>query len=378
VIPFRLQCAGCQAKIVVKHDHLLGKTLPCPKCQHLIAVPKQGPISAAPIASGVSSNSPETVTVPPDAPGPCNVRSVDVQRENPTSYDSTAITKDDYGDWEEVLANLPENPLGIDPSQVDWGSPNFGASGEQIPFEPLETATSLPKASSSEWENQNLRKKRQILLVATIGILTSLLAVIAFFGFLQLMKGRVANNDPQLPNNEIKVPDNSPQLPALGNEKFGQDPNPNSALPVEPNASASGNDKTLGTTENTSTLPTEPEIPKPVEPKPNSLLDQDSTDLDRANNPLVEAPKNDLNLDLFQQFAPALGNGMDGIGTDSRFGASKASLDLDIESLQYPENDLFLPVKPKTMGDWNQAANHPPTQNRLNCHSASAWSCSVG
>jgi hypothetical protein len=31
------------------------------------------------------------------------------------------LTKEDYGDWDEVLANIPENPLDEHLSQIDWG-----------------------------------------------------------------------------------------------------------------------------------------------------------------------------------------------------------------------------------------------------------------
>jgi hypothetical protein len=43
VIPFRMQCPGCQAKVVVKHQELTGQVPAVSEVQAFIIVPKQGP-----------------------------------------------------------------------------------------------------------------------------------------------------------------------------------------------------------------------------------------------------------------------------------------------------------------------------------------------
>jgi hypothetical protein len=65
-----------------------------------------------------------------------------------------------------------------------------------IPFQPIDTVPPQP-SSASDWQKQNVKKRRQILLVATIGVLSSLLAGIGFFGFLSFMKndGSASSNN---------------------------------------------------------------------------------------------------------------------------------------------------------------------------------------
>ncbi|MFN7289362.1 MAG: hypothetical protein ACK5T6_02150, partial [Pirellula sp.] len=114
--------------------------------------------------------------------GPISNLSGAPTREPTPSFDSTALTKEDYGDWDEVLSNLTQNPLGLDPEQIDWSpmDPSDAASASSIPFQPIDTAPPQP-STASDWQNKNVKKRRQLLLVVTIGVLSSLLAGIGCF-----------------------------------------------------------------------------------------------------------------------------------------------------------------------------------------------------
>lgn len=218
--PFRLNCANCQSKIVVRYDHLLGKTLPCPKCQKPIAIPSQSPEAVAPKSSGSQE---------PSAPREPN---------NPApQMDSTALTKADYGDWDEVLANIPQNPLDEHLSQIDWGQDADQRQPEEPMFISVEDESPrLPHQES--WQSKDLAKRRQVLLVASIGILSSILAAVGFWGFLSYMRSeRVATNvgmespPPEIPSQE--KPSSDPSTRANGENleipKSETDTNPSNA-----------------------------------------------------------------------------------------------------------------------------------------------------
>ncbi len=112
------------------------------------------------------------------------------------------MTKADYGDWDEVLANIPPNPFDQDLSQVRWdnvdleGEPGeLAADSESAPL--LATASNYPYAlpgtapapvtPTKGWQSPEQAKRRQILLIATIGVVGSILAVLGFWSFLRFM-----------------------------------------------------------------------------------------------------------------------------------------------------------------------------------------------
>lgn len=368
VIPFRMQCPGCQAKVVVKHQELLGRSLPCPKCKHPIIVPKQGAgtnLSGAPV------------------------------RELAPSFDSTALTKEDYGDWDEVLSNLPQNPLGVGPEHIDWSpvEPSGAASESSIPFQPIDTSPPQP-SSASDWQNQNVKKRRQILLVATIGVLSSLLAGIGFFGFLSFMKNdgsAVADNKqvgdenkagangnanvpPPLPSgdnpdetltsrqgdNSATESQSSTQSPSESNPP-GTPPSeqPGNGGPIVIPSNNADNSISAGSTpsENSSStnggeaglLPTA---------KPNEQpMDSGS----KPSEPKVEV--DDAAAEIAYKLPPELArvkdllnNSRGAFGSDAGFRPPSSVDELDLENLQYPEMDVFHPDA-KPLGDWKQSAS---------------------
>lgn len=374
VIPFRMQCPGCQAKVVVKHQELLGKSLPCPKCKHLIVVPKQGPISNL---SGVPT------------------------REPSPSFDSAALTKEDYGDWDEVLANLPQNPIGVDPEHIDWSpvEPNDANSNASIPFQSIDTVPPQP-SSASDWQSQNVKKRRQILLVATIGVLSSLLAGIGFFGFLSFMK----NDGSALADNKQNVDEKKIGASGDGNSSPSApgDSNPGETLTsVQGAGSAAGSDSgTQSTNESNSPDATPLEqsgsggnggnvgpvvIPSKnagnsgaTDSKPsNNLAESGGSDAGQSpaekpneqqmdsgskpNEPNAEIA--DAASDIAYKLPPELArvkdllnNSRGAFGSDAGFRPPSSVDELDLENLQYPEMDVFHPDA-KQLGDWKQTAS---------------------
>lgn len=374
VIPFRMQCPGCQAKVVVKHQDLLGKSLPCPKCKHLIVVPKQGPIS--------------NLSGPPT-------------REPSPSFDSAALTKEDYGDWDEVLANLPQNPLGVDPEHIDWSpvDSNDTNSNASIPFQSIDTVPPQP-SSASDWQSQNVKKRRQILLVATIGVLSSLLAGIGFFGFLSFMKNDgsvVADNKQNVDEKKIGASGDtksSPTAPVDGNSG-------DTLTSVQGAGSAAGSESSTQSTSESNSPDATPseqsgsggnsENGGPVVIPSKNAGNSGATDSKPSNN-LAESGGSDAGLspaekpneqqmdsgskpnepnaevadaasDIAYKLPPELArvkdllnNSRRAFGSDAGFRPPSSVDELDLENLQYPEMDVFHPDA-KQLGDWKQSAS---------------------
>lgn len=349
-----MQCPGCQAKVIVKHEELLGKSLPCPKCKHLIIVPKQGPISNL---SGAPS------------------------REPSPSFDSTALTKDDYGDWDEVLSNLPQNPLGVDPEQIDWSPIGAGdeASDDRIHFQPIDTAPPQP-STASDWQSRNVKKRRQLLLVATIAVLSSVMAAIGFFSFLTFMKSdqTAQANQPQ-PSTE-----NSGQAPLNpdGNTKetgAASPPTENNPSPPDEKSSTQEppNESPAGDNGNTGPVV----IPSPnsdatnnaaLDPSNNNTMANGSPDGKTADQspPSPDKKPTDANSEAanesadfvyklppeLQRVKDLLNNNRGTFGSDAGFRPPSSVADLNLENIQYPDKDLFYPDS-KMLGDWKQMSS---------------------
>ncbi|MCU0721171.1 MAG: hypothetical protein MUC83_15780 [Pirellula sp.] len=360
VIPFRMQCPGCQAKVVVKHKELLGKSLPCPKCKHLIIVPKQGPISNL---GGAPT------------------------REAAPSFDSTALTKDDYGDWDEVLSNLPQNPLGVDPEQIDWSpiEPKGAASDSNIPFQPINTAPPQP-STASDWQDKAVKKRRQLLLVATIGVLSSLLAGVGFFGFLSFMKndsaaqasnnqqsddnkaGAVGNPDDggkssqgDSPKTDSDVPPIEDSTPpdSTPNEQIGQEKTGDGGPIVIPSTKTNDSNAAGSNESGTSDASSGSEAGLPETGASN---DPTMASGSKPDEPKADA--NDIAVEMAYKLPPELSrvkdllnNSRGAFGSDAGFSPPASSIDgLDIENLQYPLMDIFHPDA-QILGDWKQSAS---------------------
>ena len=140
--PFRLACPHCSSKIVVRHEQLLGQTLPCPKCKDPISVPTSPPAPA-----DTANNPKPAATKPTSSQLASAPRAVGGQ-----IIDSTAMTKVGDVDWNEILAS--DDPAARTDSS-DSG-PKFRSLNEPdfipIPstFTPISPRTSLAKQRCSQ------------------------------------------------------------------------------------------------------------------------------------------------------------------------------------------------------------------------------------
>lgn len=311
--------------------------MPCPKCQKPIAIPSQSPEAIPP----KSSESPEL--------------SPYRESNSPTpQIDSTALTKADYGDWDEVLANIPENPLDEHLSQIDWGQDGAQRQPEEPMFVSVEDESPrLPHQES--WQSKDLAKRRQVLLVATIGILSSVLAGVGFWGFLSYMRSeRVANH-----NGVESTPSEIPSQEKLSNDQSTNeggdnsgirrsetDTNPSTAeVPAVPDPAAQP------------TIPTEPTVSvEPLRPaaetsKPPAAEASDAGKMQESTAPLQEKLP-----DIF---------GPNGFGflldrtvklPESGYATSPVPTDLDIARREEPPAAVFHPMA-KPIPIWSEASS---------------------
>lgn len=315
------------------------------------------------------------------------------------------MTKEDYGDWDEVLANIPPNPLDEQIGNVAWdqlptdwesqsspggnaektGEPGFPIHADS--FIPLPTGAPLP-STDREWESRELAKKRQILLVATLGVVSSIVAGFAFWGFLRWMQ--TEKPIAQLPAGD---PESNPlPLSAVNDAASSDNAPPDAAPPIPPDELAiddrnvKDDDPKEDPKEETPPVGPDPNSePQPGPKPPNSLLDPGAglTDFLRApdsskeggNNPPADQkdpqsgsepePEKDLTdgekesteklPDIFApgQFGPLLGPSR-GL-TDGGFGRTGRLKELDIETLDEPMSILAYP-NPQPIPVWAERA----------------------
>jgi hypothetical protein len=201
----------------VRHKHLIGQTLPCPKCQQPVhVVPLEDPLFPSPI--------PETI------PGAHPAR--------PVAVNSEAITKADPADWDvEQLVTQPfDNPAPLLPeAEPPPQPPTRVAQKESGP---------LSQRNPGSWQSRDALARRNILLVSLIGACGLLLAGVAFFVFIRWMgkpSERVALNPPGIqepipnkPIDESKGPDAAIEAPSPSIDPKDAEPttdNPQSEKP---------------------------------------------------------------------------------------------------------------------------------------------------
>ncbi len=160
--PFRLSCPHCASKVVVRHAHLLGQTLPCPKCKGPIAVP----ISYS--SEPWSEPNTKAAAKPP--------RSTESKSPTHKVVNSGAVTKATDEDWEAVLAN--EN-LARAIAQETSIERRFGTMESDAAFpSPLRRPRYLSTpchhrrtcSPQQAWQSQPSAKRRQILMLTTIAL----------------------------------------------------------------------------------------------------------------------------------------------------------------------------------------------------------------
>jgi len=185
--PFRIVCPSCSSKIVVRHAHLVGQTLPCPKCKGSIHVSPPSPAPPNPASPNPSIANPSVAnhSVSPQAPSRPNLPTHSVP---PAAINSDAITKVDPADWD--LDQLPN----VLPDFVPWSSeqpqqelPRSSTPGplSNSASNSLDPAQPPPGLTAVNWQSQQAAAKRNLLLLAVIGCGGFLLAALAFGAFVR-------------------------------------------------------------------------------------------------------------------------------------------------------------------------------------------------
>jgi hypothetical protein len=278
----------------------------------------------------------------------------------PASMDSTAMTKEDYGDWDEVLANIPQN-IHDNPEAIDWGNPLDDRSPNAPSYiEPYRSeVASRPSSNDRVWQSQSVAKKRQLLLVATIGILSTVLAGLGFLGFLRSMAKPIAKED----QNKTEQKAETPALKETADPPLLEPTLPTDGTSTtEPSAiTPSPDDKTDSP---------EPATPNITEP-PKTVLSPTETPITEppttpnTNSPSSEKePTTDSNLSQMEMdkklsdlFGPTGFGELLSTSTtmaESGFGKKLTPQDLDIDDLSETKQLLYHPA-PKVLPLWNEA-----------------------
>ena len=166
----------------MRHEQLLGQTLPCPKCKDPISVPTSPPAPA-----DTANNPKPAATKPTSSQLASAPRAVGGQ-----IIDSTAMTKVGDVDWNEILAS--DDPAARTDSS-DSG-PKFRSLNEPdfipipstfTPISPLPASDLEKPIHEQAWQSNAAAKRRQMLILATIGVTGSLVAVGCFVLFVQMV-----------------------------------------------------------------------------------------------------------------------------------------------------------------------------------------------
>ena len=205
----------------MRHEQLLGQTLPCPKCKEPIAVPSTPPASVDAAAKPKPVvNKPVGGQFSPATP-----------RVGGQIIDSTAMTKVGDVDWNELLTN--DDPTGRLDNSGESG-PKFRSLNEPdfipipstfTPISPLPTSDSDKPIHRQTWQSNDAAKRRQLLILATVGITGSLFAVGCFVLFVQMV-----GNKPQ----PIAIGEDANATGANGNETKPKLPELNKSEPIVP------------------------------------------------------------------------------------------------------------------------------------------------
>jgi hypothetical protein len=167
--PFRLACNHCLSKVVVRHEHMLGLRLPCPKCQSEIQIPSSPPLAARQVTHAVQQ-----------------------------VVNSAALTKAGDPEWEQMLASESfltptesgdESVARFRPVEDDAAGSSASTSVDAnttIPLTPMRESEKAP-LHAQNWQSQGAAKRRQLLILATVGIAGSLLAIGCFAAFIQFV-----------------------------------------------------------------------------------------------------------------------------------------------------------------------------------------------
>jgi len=203
---------------------------------------------------------------------------------------SAALTKEGNPAWDEMLAN--ESFLTPAESEADTSSrfrpmedaaPLATTFTPPKPLAPLDPSPALP-LHQQNWQSGNVAKRRQLMVITTIAISSSLLALVGFMAFVRFV-GSSSKTD--VAQNPLKKPSLEQALPGSPDAALEK------ALPqVPPDSDPTGVDTIADKPENS-----EPIIPETGDPKgdamlPNGPETSTSEEPQNALNPLVsESPE---------------------------------------------------------------------------------------
>ena len=345
--PFRIACPHCSSKIIVRHEQLLGQTLPCPKCKEPVVVPAKAPAPFAP-TSNVGPVTPKPLSSPaPQA----------VSRAGAPIINSNAMTKVGDVDWKELMAN----------EELATGLENGGETGLRFrsanepdfipipstfaPFNPIPNSESDKPIHKQAWQSSNLAKRRQILTLTTVAITGSLFAILCFVMFIRLVgtKGKPV----------VNVPDIEPAISIVEKPAVDAKNVPDQILVPEPNLimidpALSENSKPAVPVESSietinSATPQQPILTVPPANLANMLGPA-------SPSPAADEPKNEAS-DTFGSIFGGLG----GLGQILGTGNTSDDLsvynsdvqELNIENAEESLAQVFYPP-PKPIPNWNE------------------------
>ena len=355
--PFRLACPHCASKIVVRHEPLLGQTLPCPKCKGAILVPAAPPVGSesTPFKSTTAQRvSPAAVPQPP-------------QRVGPHVINSGAITKEGDPDWENMLASenftIPvdtenDSTLRFRPLSDSDNYALAPIESTPIPFNPLPTPTDPTPLHKQPWQSNSVAKRRQILTLVMIAITGSLVAIGCFVAFMKMVgndrKSISAGNDLA-----TSVPKNATAVI--------QDQGTDEAAKSDPEAIAQPNTTTdpdrvetaqpTGTPEIVETE--EPKVAIPEEKKSDSSQALATTPLPNAITPPASIPTieedDNSSVALPPIFGQLLGEvlGKGNSIPDAGFGKNELADELDVQNAELYIDQVFHP-QAKAVPSWEE------------------------
>ncbi len=246
--PVRVVCQNCHGKLVVRLESLLGQIVICPRCR-------------------------SNVQIPAASPGPLIA--------SPTSYDSSAITRVDDGLLAKRLAEESEKVGGL----FDWDGQSFESAidafrppyediglsksnssnatqpllDEHAPLQPLAQDEVIPATRLADWNPPETKRRRQILMIAMAGMVTTLIAIGGLIAFLNFQ----STQEPIV------------QKPIVSPELFQPTVVPSEAeVPIvtKPEAIDSKSDVAIAT-ESPMPVPIEPPTPKVEETPPIGATD---------------------------------------------------------------------------------------------------------
>ncbi len=153
--PFKIHCPSCQTALKVTSSHLLGRTLPCPKCGAPIVISEPNRVIVrGPKDENVDS---EAVTKVQDAAESSNP---------PVSSPTPATVKSQEDGKQRFHDNVPPDPWVLD----------------------LHPATESTPLHATEWVAESAQRSRQVLLVGLLALGGILVSTIAFIVFMNAIR----------------------------------------------------------------------------------------------------------------------------------------------------------------------------------------------